>query len=279
MIARAEFVSIARLEFAEFLRSRWIVFCLLVYAVLTGVFVLVGLRESTVIGFTGMGRVLLSFSHVLVFLLPLLGLGATAQIVNGARDDGTLELLFAHPLSRQGWFASISIVRFVALLVPLVILLPVMAVIGSGAFGQVIPWGYLGRVLLVSTSLLYCSVAFGLAVSTFVRNQAKALMLMLLVWAVQVALIDFGLVGLMLQWRMPPEAVFAIAALNPVQDARLALLFAADPELATLGPVGFFLVHRLGHAALFAIGIAWPVILGTTAWFLSVRRFHRGDLV
>ncbi|MCA8972505.1 MAG: ABC transporter permease subunit, partial [Planctomycetes bacterium] len=203
------------------MRSRWLVFCLVVYGVLTSVFVLVGLRESTVIGFTGMGRVLLSFSHALVFLLPLLGLGATAQIVNGAREDGTLELLFGHPLSRTGWFASVSTVRFVALLLPLVLLLPIVAIVGSTVFGQVIPWGFLGRVLIVSASLLYCSVAIGLAISTFVRNQAKALMLMLLVWAAQIALIDFGLIGLMLQWRMPPEAVFALAALNPVQDARL----------------------------------------------------------
>lgn len=279
MSLRPELAAVARLELAEVLRSRWLVFCVLVYAVLTGVFVLVGLRESTVIGFTGMGRVLLSFSHALVFLLPLLGLGATGQVVNGARDDGALELLFGHPLSRHGWFASVSAVRYLALTAPLAALLPLMAIIGSLAFGQQVPWGYLARVLLVSASLLWCAVAFGFAVSTFVRNQARALMVLLLIWALQVALIDFGLVGLMLQWRMPPEAVFALAALNPVQDARLALLSAADPELATLGPVGFFLAHRLGHGALLAIGIGWPLLLGTTVWLFSLRRFQRGDLV
>lgn len=279
MATRSEFASISRLEFAEFTRSRWLVFCLLVYGVLTSVFVLVGLRESTIIGFTGMGRVLMTFSHALVFLLPLLGLGATAQVVNGAREDGTLELLFGHPASRAGWFTAIAVVRYGALLLPLVALLVLMALVGSAAFGQRIPWSFLGRVLLVSASLLFCSVALGLTVSTFIRNQAKALMAILLIWAVQVALIDFGLVGLMLQWRMPPEAVFAIAALNPVQDARLALLSSADPDLATLGPVGFFLVHRLGHGALFAIGIAWPLLLGAALWLWSLRSFGRGDLV
>nr|HMQ23008.1 hypothetical protein [Planctomycetota bacterium] len=174
---------------------------------------------------------------------------------------------------------AISIVRYGALLLPLVALLVLMAVVGSAAFGQRIPWSFLGRVLVVSASLLFCSVALGLTVSTFIRNQAKALMAILLIWAVQVALIDFGLVGLMLQWRMPPEAVFAIAALNPVQDARLALLSSADPDLATLGPVGFFLVHRLGHGALFAIGVAWPLLLGAALWLWSLRSFGRGDLV
>ncbi|MFO1053337.1 MAG: ABC transporter permease subunit [Planctomycetota bacterium] len=279
MIARHEFAAIARLEIAEVLRSRWLVFCIAVYAVLTGIFVLVGLRESTVMGFTGMGRVLMSFSHALVFLLPLLGLGASGQIVNGARDDGTLELLFGHPLGRSGWFGSVSLVRFVALAAPLVLLLPIMAIAGSLMFGQIVPWGFLLRVTAVSTALLWCSVALGFAISTFVRGQAKALMLLLFAWAAQVALIDFGLIGLMLQWHLPAEAVFALAALNPVQDARLALLSAADPELATLGPVGFYLANHLGSGALLALGIGWPLLLGSTVWLLSARHFESGDLV
>ena len=75
----ASFRAVARLELAEVLRSRWILFCLLVYTTLAALFVIVGTRESTVVGFTGMGRALLSFTHVLVFLLPLLALTATAR--------------------------------------------------------------------------------------------------------------------------------------------------------------------------------------------------------
>ncbi len=85
-----EIAVVARLDFAEVLRSRWLVFCLLVHAALAAMFVLVGLRESGVIGFTGMGRALMSWSHALLFLLPLLALSATTQVVNTARDDGSL---------------------------------------------------------------------------------------------------------------------------------------------------------------------------------------------
>ena len=46
-------------------------------------------------------------------------------------------------------------------------------------------------------------------------------------------------------WFGLPELVFSLAVLNPVECARVALLAAAQPDLATLGPVGFFLTHRM----------------------------------
>ena len=128
---RAEIAVVARLDLAEVLRSRWLVFCLVVHAVLAAMFVLVGLRESGVIGFTGMGRALMSWSHALLFLLPLLALTATAQVVNAARDDGTLELLLSNPVSRSAWFLGVSIVRVAALVLPLLVAMPLMALVGA----------------------------------------------------------------------------------------------------------------------------------------------------
>jgi ABC-type transport system involved in multi-copper enzyme maturation permease subunit len=279
MSLRREIAVVARLDLAEVLRSRWLVFCLVVHAALAAMFVLVGMRESGVIGFTGMGRALMSWSHALLFLLPLLALSATAQVVNTARDDGTLELLLGNPVSRTGWFVGTSLVRVLALVVPLLVAMPAMALFGAGAFEQDVPWDFLLRGMAVSGALLLCFVAVGLWISTLVRNQAKALMLTILIWAASVALIDFGLVGLMLQWELPPSAVFALASLNPVQCARLALLSAAQPELSSFGPVGFFVANRVGSAGLLALGIGWPLLLGAAAWFWSLGAFRRRDLV
>lgn len=276
---RREVLVVAALDLAEVLRSRWLFFCLLVHLALAALFVLVGLRESSVLGFTGMGRALLSFSHALLFLLPLLGLSATAQVVNTARDDGSLELLLSNPVSRTGYFLGVSLVRSLALLVPLCIAMPAMAIVGSLAFGQDVPWSFLVRGLAVSAALQTCFVAIGILISTMVRNQAKALMAMVLAWAAGVALIDFGLIGLLLQWELPPAAVFALAALNPVQAARLALLSTAQPELSTFGPVGFFLANQVGANGLLALGLLWPLLLGATAWSWSLASFRRRDLV
>jgi ABC-2 type transport system permease protein len=274
-----ETLVVARLDFAEVRRSRWLVFCLLVHAVLATLFVLVGLRESGVIGFTGMGRALMSWSHALLFLLPLLALSATGQVVNTARDDGGLELLLSNPVRRSAWFLGTTLVRVLALCVPLWLTMPALALIGTWAFGQQVPWAFLLRGMAVSTVLLLCFTALGLLVSTVVRNQAKALMVSMLIWVAGIALIDFALVGVMLQWELPPSAVFALSAINPVQCARLALLSAAQPELSTFGPVGFFLANRIGADGLLWLGLGWPLLVAVTAYAWSLASFRSRDLV
>lgn len=271
--------AVARLDFAEVMRSRWLLFAVVVYAIMAALFVFVAMKESSVMQFTGMSRVLLNFCHALVLLLPLLALTATGQVINQARDDGLLELLFAQPIPRASYFVAVSLTRFLTLLVPLGLLVVGLALYGRIAFEQPIEWGFVGRALLVSAALLWAFVGLGLAVSTMVRSQAKAVIYLLLIWALAVALLDFALVGLILQSHVNHQTIITLAAFNPVQAARMALLAAADPELSWLGPVGFYMANRLGQGALFAIGVIWPATLGCLAWGLALLRFRRGDVV
>src|SRR5262245_55921752 len=73
--------TIARLDVAEVLRSRWLFAAALTYAVLATVFIAVGLREAPLLGFTGSARVMFSLSHALLLLLPLVALTATAPAI------------------------------------------------------------------------------------------------------------------------------------------------------------------------------------------------------
>ena len=276
---RYEIAAAARLDMGEVLRSRWLVFATAVYAVLAGALVIAGMRESNVLGFTGMGRVQLSFVHVLLMVLPLLALSATTQVVNRARDDGTIELLFSHPLSRGGYLTAMTLTRYFVLLVPLLVLLVVMAVAARLAFGESIPWGMTFRSMAVSAALLWAFVGLGLAVSVRVRNQTKAIVWGMLLWALGVALVDLALVGVLLQWRVEPRALFVLSSLNPVQAARLALLSGVEPDLGTLGPVGFYLWNRFGADVLLTLGLAWPIAVGTGGWAWAMRSFRRGDLL
>lgn len=272
-------LPLVRLEFAEVRRSRWLVVCAGLYALLAMLFLVIGLRESGVLGFTGMGRVLASLGHALVVLLPLLALAGTALIINRARESGALELLFSQPVTRNDYFLAVTLVRFAVLVVPLLVLLPALAIAGRMLFDQPVPWSFLGRALAISAALLWTFVGIGLAISTLIKEPSRAMVYLLVVWALAVALLDFGLVGAMLQWRLRPDVVFALAALNPVEAARVGLLSGADPSLDTLGPVGMFLARRLGSAGLFASGVLWPAIVGTLAWMLARRRLNGADVV
>jgi ABC-type transport system involved in multi-copper enzyme maturation permease subunit len=273
-----ELAAVARLDAGEVLRSRWLWLCVLVYGLLAAAFVLIGLRESSVLGFTGIGRVLFSLCHALVLVLPLLALLATVQAVNRARDDGSLELFLSHPIGRGAYLLGVTAVRLAALVVPLAFVMGALGVV-AGLLGQAVPWSFLARAVGVCAALLAAYVGLGVAVSVAVRHPARAMTLVFLLWMASVALLDFAAISLLLQWRLPARAVFALAAINPVQAARLALLSAAEPSLATLGPVGFYLANQVGAGALLALGLAWPLAVGAGAWAFGWARFRRGDLV
>jgi ABC-2 type transport system permease protein len=273
-----DFAAILRLDLAETVRSRWALFCVALYACLGLIFVFVGLRESTLMGFTGMGRVLIGLSHAMLMVLPLLALTASSQVINRARDEGALEILFSHPIRRGAYFLGVTTSRYLVLTVPLLLLFVVLAALAVVLLDRTIAWMILAKALVVSAALLAAFLGIGLAISTFVANQARSATIALVVWIVAVALLDFALIGVMLQWRLQPQAVFALALLNPVQAARMALLASGDPELSTLGPVGFFVANRVGAAALLGFGVLWPLLTGAAAWGLAYVRFTRGDV-
>ncbi len=276
---RDEFVAAAWLDAGEVLRSRWLPLCLCVYTVLGAVFVLVGMRESSVYGFTGTGRVLFSLCHALLIVLPLLALLATGQVVNRARDDGSLELLLSHPIGRTAYLSGVTLIRGLALAAPLALVLGALVTFSSIVFDQPVPFTFLIRAVSIAVAQLVAFVGLGIATSVMVRHPARAITVLFVIWVAGVALLDFAGIALMLRWRLPAQAVFILAALNPMQAARMALLSTAEPSLATLGPVGFYLANRIGSTALFAIGLVWPTLVGVGAWLIAWWAFCRGDLV
>ena len=135
------------------------------------------------------------------------------------------------------------------------------------------------QALLVATSLVLAYVGLGLLVSAIAQTLERAVVLALLVWLASVALHDFALIGLLLQWRVPAPLVFALAAMNPVEAARLAVLASVDPELSVLGPVGFWIANELGANVTYALGLAWPATVGALALLATARLVRTGDAV
>lgn len=271
--------AVARLDFAAIRRSRWIWFCLATYAALAVVLVMASSRESAILGFTGSSRVLLSFSHALLLALPLIALTATAPVIQRAREDGSLELLLSQPLSPATWFVATFAVRYLTLLAPLAIAMVGIGAWGQLAYGDPIPWPFVARALAISASLLLAFAGIGACISAYVRDPARVITYLVVAWALGVALLDFGVIGVLLRWRIDAHAVFALAIANPVEAARLALLGHLEPDLGTYGPVGFYLANRIGTGALFAIGIAWPAIVGVVTASVAFLRFRRSDRV
>lgn len=272
--------ALLRLELAEALRSRWLVFTAAVYALVFGGFVWLGLRESTILGFTGLSRVILNASNAIVLTVPLVALVATCQTVVRARQSGFFELILSQPVRRADWFAAVALSRFLVIVGPLaVLLLGALAVGPSVGTHDAALAPMVARSLAVTAALGWAFVGVGFWISTVARTPERATVLALVAWLVGSALHDFALIGVLLQVKVSPGVVFALAAINPVEAARIAILSGVDPDLSVLGPVGFWLANTLGSRVALALGLGWPALLGSLALWRAERRLDRGDLV
>ncbi|MFO0571445.1 MAG: ABC transporter permease subunit [Polyangiaceae bacterium] len=272
--------ALFRLEMADALRSRWVVFTAAVYGAVFAAFVWLGLRESTVLGFTGLSRVVLNVANAVVIAVPLVALVASSQSIVRARTTGFFELVLAQPCRRQDWLLAVVTSRIVVVLGPLVLLLLMTliagAFVGSGDPGLA---SLVLRSLAVTAGLAWAFLGIGLLASSLAPTPERATVYALLAWLLGTALHDFALIGALLRFRLAPSAVFALAALNPVEAARVALLSGVDPDLGVLGPVGFWLANTFGSKLTLAVGVGWPLLLGSLAMLWARRRLARLDLV
>jgi len=268
-----------RLELAHALRSRWVSFTALVYLLVFGAFVWLGLRESSVLGFTGLSRVVLNVSNAVVIVLPLVALVATAQSVVSSRTSGFFELFLSQPCRRSDWFWAVLASRVLVIVGPLVVLLVGTSIAGAFMDDEPALLPLVTRSLLVTIALSWAFVAVGLWLSSVARTSERATVYVLLAWLASTALHDFGLIALLLRFKLLPVVVFTLAASNPAEAARLAILTGIDPELSVLGPVGFWLATTLGPRLTLLVGVGWPVVLGIAVVSAAIRRLNRADLV
>lgn len=269
----------ARLELAEALRSKWVAFAVCLYALMAAAFVWLGLRESTVLGFTGLSRVLLNVANAVLVVFPLVVLSGTHGAVVRAKTSGFFELMLTHPTTRSEWFAGLVLSRLLVLLGPLTLLLLGMGVAAQVVGGEPGLLAVAARSLAVVVALIFSFVGLGLWVSARAATAERAMVWALGLWALTAGLHDVLLIATLLRTSLPPEAVFFLAALNPSEAARVGLLSSVDPELAVLGPVGFWLANTLGSGRALAIAVGWPLLLGVLATWRAQRNLQTRDLV
>jgi ABC-2 type transport system permease protein len=267
-----------RLELADAMRSRWVLFTALTYSTVFGAFIWLGLRESSVLGFTGISRVVLNLANAVAIVLPLVALVATSQTVVRARTSGFFELFLTQPVRRSDWFAALVGSRLLVIAGPLLALLALAWIIGA-ARGETALFALVAKSAGVALSLTCAFVGIGCLISASARTSERATVASLVTWLGVSALHDFALIGVMLKVHLPASAVFTLAALNPVESARLAILGSINPELSVLGPVGFWLANTLGPRLIAGVGIGWPLILGALTTWLAAYRIERMDLV
>lgn len=273
------FKAFLRLELSDALRAKWVALAASVYLGLGVAFVWLGLRESSVLGFTGLSRVLLNVTSSLIVVCPLLVLIGTHSAVVRARSSGFCELMLSQPVQRSTWFFALLASRLLILVGPFVLLL--LACGGASLFLQADPGLLLVAIksLAVCAALVFSFVGIGLFISAAASTTERAMVWALLAFVATSALHDVLLITTLLRSSLPPQLVFALAALNPSEAARVGILASVDPELSVLGPVGFWLANTLGPTLALGVAVAWPALLGLLTTLAALRRTQRIDLV
>jgi Cu-processing system permease protein len=262
-------------EFRGALRNRWLLAYAVVFAALALGVSLIGMRLVGAIGLEGYGRTTASLINLCLSLVPLVAMLLGSVSLTGDRETGALEGFLAQPLDRTHLLFG----RFIGALGAVA----VATLIGFGVAGLLIGLatgaaGGLQYLAFLGTSVALASayLAIGTLIGVLVRNRVQAVAAALGIWFASVAALDLALIGFGALTGASAQALAAALLLNPTQVARILALLVLDPTLEILGPVGGYLVARMGStgaaALLLAALAAWSVGPFVAAAALFERR-------
>jgi len=189
------------------------------------------------------------FVYLVKIVLSLVALLFGFDLVTREREDGTLKLMLANPVSRAAVLAGKWLGNFLSIIVP--ILLAIGLGIGLLSLDPDIDWtafglGRLALILAASVAYIALFLSLGLFVSAAARRSASSLVILLLAWAVIVFILPN--LGTLLARQV--VEVPSVRAMNEKRDqiwTRDRLLAAADRSWgARVGPLNEEL-DRLGE--------------------------------
>ena len=210
-------------------------------------------------GFAGFGRTTAGLLNLIMLVVPLMALTAGAGTIAGERERGTLLYLLAQPVSRT----QVLFGKYIGLAASLVCSL----CIGFGVSAGVLAWraGGVGvgafAMLVAFTALLALAMlSVGVLISVVSRRTTVATGLALFAWLALVFVSDLGLMASSIVFKLRVQEIFALAAINPLQSFKMAVIVNMNASLDVLGPVGAYASHILGA------GLPWILTASLTAW-------------
>lgn len=273
----ADFGLVFRSDLSEVLRARWYQLYVAAFSLLMGLFFAFGLSDSSILGFTGLGRIILTFIQAAIVIVPVFVLVTTARTLVGDRESGVWEYILSWPIDLQAYYWGKTIGRAAAVATPLVVAILIAGGVQS-AGGAEVPWSAVVWVAAFIGAMAICFVGVALLLSVLAPSQELALGAALALWLALEALIDSLLLGVLVQQRLPAEIVVGLALLNPLQAFRTASFLVFDPQLTLLGPISFTILDVFGRIALLIWALAWPISVGIGSAFVGSRIFSRRDI-
>jgi ABC-2 type transport system permease protein len=268
----------AMAEMRESLRAKWFYIYVLVFGGAVALLFLLRVTESQVMGFTGLGRLLLTYIQLVVAVLPIFILVTTVRAVVGSRESNVLEYVLSFPISLGGYYWGLLLGRFVIVFLP-----ATAAMLAAVAWGLVrgldVPWAFVGYYALLLGTLAWSFLGAAILISSSVRRVEWGLGLAFLTWLGCLLVVDIVLIGVLIRLQANETLVIGLALLNPLQSFRLAAMMLFDPELTVIGPTAYVIQDLFGRAGFLVFALVYPALLGLVLALLGYWVFRSRDLI
>ena len=159
---------------------------------------------------------------IITYLLSFLPLMFTFDALSGEREQGTLRLCLANPISRHALLLGKFIGALFAVLMPFYFaVLLNLAILSTDTWIQLdtAAWGRLGLIVLIASCYAGIFIAVGLIVSAATRESRLTLILLLLIWVTIVVFMPSTLGTLAAKWMSPVQTQHQF---NKAKEAALA---------------------------------------------------------
>ncbi len=264
----SQIFNIARKEFSDGLRNRWMLAISLLFAALAVGIAWFGAAASGQVGFTSIPATIASLASLATFLMPLIALLLAYDAIVGEEEGGTLMLLLTYPLTRGQLLAGkflghgmilglATLIGFGSAAVAIAILVP------DVSLGLLI--SAFVRFILSSTLLGLVFLAFAYVLSSRATEKSTAAGLALGVWFLFVLVFDLALLTILVvsEGKISPELLPWLLLLNPADIYRLINLGGFEAGAQGLGVMSLAGDLPMGQAALWLCLLVWlGVVLG-----------------
>lgn len=237
--------NMARKEFSDGLRNRWLLAISLLFAVLAIGIAWLGAAASGQLGFTSVPATVASLASLATFLMPLIALLLAYDAIVGEDESGTLLLLLTYPLGRGqlllGKFVGHGLILALATLIGFGCAMFAIGLLVDDIELSLLLWAF-GRFIVSSTLLGWVFLGLAYVLSSLSAEKSTAAGLALGLWFFFVLVFDLALLALLVlsEGRFSPDLLPWLLLFNPTDVYRLINLsgFAAGSSGAAVLTLG-----------------------------------------
>lgn len=269
--------NMARKEFNDGLRNRWLLAISLLFAVLAAGIAWLGAAASGQLGFTSVPATIASLASLATFLMPLIALLLAYDAIVGEDESGTLLLLLTYPLGRGhillGKFVGHGLILALATLIGFGCAMLAIAVLVENVELNLLLWAF-GRFMLSSTLLGWGFLGLAYVLSSISAEKSTAAGLALGVWFFFVLVFDLALLALLVlsEGQFNPKVLPWLLLLNPADIYRLINLSGFEPGASTAGVLTLGNDLPVPGSTLWLCLLLWVAVPLGLAWLLFRRR-------